>query len=363
VRIERVDVVPYALRLNAPLRTARGTIRRREGLLLRIRWADGVEGWGEAAPLPGFGGEPLSAARGALEALALRLVGSDLLAGEARWEDVDAWARTLARTPTAQAALDVACHDAAARRTGRRVAELLRAPGRAPRTRVETAALLDAETCDALAAEARRRREAGERAFKLKVGGATPEADLARARAVREAVGPDATLRLDANRAWHEDEALRILERLEAIAPELVEEPLARPTPAKLARLRARSAVPVAADESLRDPCDADRLLDAGAADVFVLKPAWLGGLRPALWIAARARAAGVTCLVTTALDAAVGRAAALHLAAALGGPHAAGLDTGGRLADDVAALAPPRAGGQRLPDAPGLGVVPTEAS
>ena len=141
--------------------------------------------------------------------------------------------------------------------------------------------------------------------------------------------------------------------------PEWIEEPLRDATPEAWARLRERTPTRLALDESLGDEGAASRWLDVNAVDVCVLKPAWLGGLRPSLRIARRAGAAGVTCVVTTAFDAAVGRAAALHLAAALASPHACGLATGDRLVRDVARLEAPVGGRLRLPDAPGLGLAP----
>jgi o-succinylbenzoate synthase len=350
-RVEGVVVEPYRLALRAPLVTARGPIGERRGWIVRLRWDDGVEGVGEAAPLPGFGGEMPAEARAALEKLPGRVGGARL--GPA---GLDALAPELEACPSVAAAVDFAVHDAAARRAGTGVSRWL-VPG-APRSVAVCALLADAAP-DALARRARRLRAEGWTSFKLKVGARGRDEDLDRARAVRAAVGGDAALRLDANRAWRADEAARALDALVDLRPEWVEEPLADGGPDALAALRRRTPVPIAADESLRREADAVGLATAEAADVWVLKPAWLGGLRPALRVAAVARTAGVACAVTTALDAAVGRAAALHLAAALGDARAAGLDTGRLLGADVAALSPPARGRQTVPTATGLGVRP----
>jgi O-succinylbenzoate synthase len=124
--------------------------------------------------------------------------------------------------------------------------------------------------------------------------------------------------------------------------------------------VRAASRIPIAADEAVRDEDAAEQLLDAGAADLFVLKPAALGGLRAAGRIAQRSRRAGVGVVVTSFLDSGLGIAAALHFAASLpDSPFAAGLATAELLKDD---LAPPFAvggGAIALPRAPGLGIAP----
>jgi O-succinylbenzoate synthase len=116
--------------------------------------------------------------------------------------------------------------------------------------------------------------------------------------------------------------------------------------------------VSIAADESVRDEASARALLEAGAVDWLVLKPAALGGVAVAWRIAELARASGVRVAVTSFLDSAIGRMAALQLAAALpGAPAAAGLATGSLLADD---LANTREGALlAVPAEAGLGVIP----
>ncbi|MDO8612704.1 MAG: enolase C-terminal domain-like protein, partial [Dehalococcoidia bacterium] len=140
---------------------------------------------------------------------------------------------------------------------------------------------------------------------------------------------------------------------------ELVEQPVPPGDPEGLARVRAACGVPIAADEDVTDAAAAARLLEAGAVDALVVKPMVVGGLRAGLEIAAVAKEAAASVIVTTTVDAGVGTAAALHLAAALPdeGP-AHGLATGSLLAADVVArpLAV-RAGRMALPEGPGLGV------
>jgi L-alanine-DL-glutamate epimerase-like enolase superfamily enzyme len=177
---------------------------------------------------------------------------------------------------------------------------------------------------------------------------------------VRDAVGSEATIRLDANGGWKEREAEEAIARLAPYRIELLEQPVEARDLSGLARLSAGSAIPIAADEALAGGYAFDEIFSRDAASVLVLKPAVLGGLRASQRVAARARRAGWGVVVTSALDSAVGLAATLQLAAALPGPHlAAGLATGALLDQDLAMAPLPKGGTLGVPDGPGIGVAP----
>ena len=358
MKLRAARLTQIAVPLRAPLATAHGRIHTREGVLLELEAHGGARGFGEALPLAGFDLESPTHARAALADAARQLVGSEIDSADA---GLGAAARDLARAPAARAALDAALRDLEAREIGTSLAASLGANARA---RVPTALLLGAEHADGAAAEARRAVAAGFRVLKLKLGTNAFDADRARVAAVREAVGNEVALRVDANGAWSEATAAAHLEALASLDVELVEQPLASEALEALARLRRASPVPLAADESVRDVASAERVLRFEAADVLVVKPAAVGGLGSALSIARRAREAQVEVLVTTFLDTAIGRAGALHLAAALPpGRHAAGLATGSLLADDLAPGPVPKSGAIALPSDNGLGFSPDPAA
>lgn len=165
--------------------------------------------------------------------------------------------------------------------------------------------------------------------------GSLPE-DLARLEAVRDALGPAGAVRVDANGVWGVAEAVTRITAMDAAAGGLqyVEQPCR--TIEELAAVRRRVPVPIAADESIRRAEDPLRVAVAGAADVAVLKGTPLGGVRRALAVAA---AAGLPCVVSSALETSVGMAAELALAGAL--PRldlACGLGTVTLLCADVVA-------------------------
>jgi o-succinylbenzoate synthase len=320
----------------------------------------GELGFGEALPLAGFGNESVAQADEALERLARTALGRDLRDIDLLLDQAHVFA---AEEPTAQAALDAALFDLAARAGGMSVSAFLAEP-RTARMRVRASALLRGTTPSELAAQAQRASAEGFQTLKLKVGAEALSSDEARVAAIREAVGADVKLRIDANGAWKETEAKQALLRFAPYAIEFCEQPVEARDIAGLARVRAVSPIPIAADEALTGGHAVGEILDRNAADLLVLKPAVLGGLRASLRIAASARAKGVGCVVTSAFDSALGLTAALQLAAALPGPSPdAGLATGGAFVEDLALAPMPTQGEIALPEDSGMGIVPRPAA
>ncbi|MGC4110980.1 MAG: o-succinylbenzoate synthase [Nocardioides sp.] len=180
----------------------------------------------------------------------------------------------------------------------------------------------------------------GCRTAKVKVAdpGSPLADDLARVEAVRDALGPDGRLRVDANGAWGVDTAVASVTALDRAGGglEYVEQPCA--TVEELALVRRRVDVPIAADESIRRAEDPYRVRDLEAADIAVLKVQPLGGVRACLRIA---EDIGLPVVVSSALETSLGLAAGVALAAALPRlDHACGLATRALLTGDVASPA-----------------------
>jgi o-succinylbenzoate synthase len=156
--------------------------------------------------------------------------------------------------------------------------------------------------------------------------------DVARVEAVRDALGPDGKVRVDANAGWDVDDAVTALKALDAFALEYAEQPVA--TLEEMAQLRRRVDVRLAADESVRTAEDPLRVAGLEAADIVVLKVQPLGGVRRCLEVA---EACGLPVVVSSAVETSVGIAAGVALAAALPElPFACGLGTVSLLAADV---------------------------
>jgi O-succinylbenzoate synthase len=176
----------------------------------------------------------------------------------------------------------------------------------------------------------------GCRTAKVKVAekGQAEGEDIERVAAVRDALGPDGRIRVDANGGWSVEQAARMLKRLDEYSLEYAEQPCAALD--ELAALRRLVDVPVAADESIRKAEDPLRVRAAGAADIVMVKVQPLGGVRQALRVA---EACGLPVVVSSAVDSSVGLAAGVALAAALPElPYACGLATMSLLTGDVTA-------------------------
>ncbi|HEX5990790.1 MAG TPA: mandelate racemase/muconate lactonizing enzyme family protein [Solirubrobacterales bacterium] len=345
MRLSSVEVIPYALPFKEPYVTARGVLEQREMVLLRVRDEDGVEGLGEAVPLALRGGVGLAEVVRELE-------------GWAETQEVGELSAP-ARCAIATARMDL---------LGRRAVGSKSAAGSTEA--VPCNATLVSGAPDEVAAQAERWAQDGFTTFKLKLGAETArsvdmrrlsrsrEADVEQARAVREAVGNEARIRVDVNEAWDLETAKRTLAELEPLGIELAEQPVAGLE--AMAELADSTSIPLAADESVATPEEAERAAALGACEFTGIKLSKVGGPEEALAIADV-----LPAYVTSALDGPVGIAAAAQVALSLAETahperlHLAhGLATQRLFAATVASVeCEVRDGMLHLPPGPGLGV------
>lgn len=359
MRVARVAWRPFAIPFVEGFETSGGRRACREGLVLRVECEDGTAGLGEVSPLPGFGGGRLADCLAVLRRWAGHFVG---LTPEQGRLQLARLAEHHTHVPALLFGLETALLEAEARRRDLPLAALLARPRRRSVAVNATVAVAD----DAAAADAARDAVAdGFRCVKLKVGMAdSVGAEVARLERVRDAIGPGVELRADANGAWSVDRAIAVLSAARGVGLALVEQPVPRDDLVGLARVRREAGVPVAADEAVGSLADARAVLAAGAADALVLKPTVVGGLKLCRWIVDEAEPVGVDVIVTSTLEAGIGVAAALQLAATLhDSAPTSGLATGPLLRADLL-RAPLRVvdGAIRLPEEPGLGVRLDEA-
>jgi L-alanine-DL-glutamate epimerase-like enolase superfamily enzyme len=343
-------VQPRTLRFRAGLSTGAGMRVGVEGFWLRLG-----DGLGEVTLLPGFGTESIERARAALAEAASALRGRPPPGSP---DEVAASIQRLSilrETPATRAGVELALLDAGARHAGRPLAAWLGAELRSVRVN----ALLTDDEVDALASEARARAQESFETLKIKVGAQSAEQDAARLGAVRAAVGPNVRIRVDGNGSWDLEQARA---RIQALAParlEFVEQPVPASSFEELRKLR--SLARIAGDESLGVPGAREGLFGGKrpAVDVLVFKLPVVGGVLRARRYAALAWDVGVEVVVTSAMDGAVSRAGAAHLACTLPleGP-AHGLATGHLLESDEGGYAISH-GLCHLPDLPGLGIDP----
>jgi o-succinylbenzoate synthase len=344
-------------RLSAPLHTPFVTSLRRatsvESLIVEVVDTDGRTGYGEAPQVWQVTGASVAGSEACVnQVLGPLLTGRDPDDLLARCAEVR---HAVVGNETAKAAVDTALHDLAARRMGVPLVRLLGGSA----LRVVTDVTLSAGDSTGLAAAARQRVSDGFTVLKVKVG-TDAAGDLARVRAVREAVGPAVRVRLDANQGWTPREAVRVIREISdaGLDVELVEQPVHRADLDGLAWVSERVDVPVMADESVFDLRDLVEVIRRRAADMVNVKLAKCGGLGTARALVELAHAHGMAVVVGSMMESQVGIGAAASLAAAYRLPTVADLDAAWWLTSS------PVVGGLRyddngvvLPDLPGLGV------
>ncbi len=358
MKLTRIETIPVKVPIDPQRATrgARGTHAESPFLLLKLHTDDGIVGLGEVSCTPHWSGEDqVTAAHLVRTVLEPTLLGHDPTAVEQITPLVQ---RALASNPFTRSGIELACWDILGKVAGLPLYKLLGGPVRDYVPTKFSVSGLEPPRAAELAAWAVAQ---GFRAMKVKVG-LEPEEDVARVRAVREAVGPDVRLGVDANGGWSPRVAIQTIRQLTELGLFFVEQPVAPLDISWMADVRRNVAVPVMADESVSTPQDAMALARAAAADVFSIYVGKGGGIGPARKIAAVAEAAGLTCTVGSNLELGVAQAAMIHLAMATPGIGAEAFpcDILSRFLyqdDLLAEPLPVEAGRARPPERPGLGV------
>jgi muconate cycloisomerase len=356
--IRRVDAIPVALPLKAPMKMAGITITKAENLLVRIEAANGVVGWGEAASAPTMTGDTLGGLVAAVrDHLGPLLVGKDALK---RTELKTAMTRALMGNTGAHSAVEMALLDLEGRT---RDLWLINLVGGVRRGSVAPMWLLGNATPAQDIAEARAKQAEGFDFFKLKIGVKPIKDDIKTTFAVREAL-PDTPLCADANCGLTPALAKRYLEGTRKAKLLFVEQPLAYDDLAGLKALARASKTPLGADEGIHSLADLEAHAKAGAAGVS-LKLIKLGGITHALAAAKLCRKLGLKVNIAAKIaESSIGTAAAVHLACAVPNIDWGVSLTHFYLAEDIVKRPLPLADGRvALPQGPGLGVEVDEAA
>jgi muconate cycloisomerase len=326
-------------------------------VIAQVRLANGVVGIGEAATLggPRWSEESVEGIKATIDTyLAPALIGTRADLFEQAGALMDAAAK---RNNAAKAALDTALTDAVGRTLGISAATLL---GGAVRQSIPVLWTLASGDPGQEIEEAERKLAARlHDTFKIKIGAQSPETDLSRLRRLAAALEGRARLIVDANQAWDEITAVRCLPVLRELDVKLVEQPVPAWNVPGLARLRARSQVPLMADECVFSPHDMLAIANAAAADVVSLKLVKHGGSLNTRKVAAVAEAAGIGLYGGCLLESSIGAAAHLQVFATLrelawGCEH-----FGPQILTDDLVTAPLRFADfqVQLPSGPGIGV------
>ncbi|MCS7120672.1 MAG: dipeptide epimerase [Nitrososphaerota archaeon] len=318
--IQRIEVYNVSLDYREPFRIAPGTAYMSKNIIVKIVTDYRVVGWGEASPSRRLTGETPETVIQTLDLLAPKMIGACPLRIEWTLDMMDS---TVARNPAAKAAVDMALHDIFGKTVGKPLFMLLGGY----RTEVLTDITLGIRQPQEMAKDAIKAVRSGFNVLKVKVG-VNPTEDVERIRLIREAVGEDLQLRIDANGGWTPKQAVEVLNRIERFNIQFAEQPVPPEDLEGMVEVRRKSPIPIMADESVCSAEDALRVIELEAADMINIKLMKCGGIAKARKIAAITEAADIPCMIGCTGESEVGIAAATHLAAALKNIRFADLDS-----------------------------------
>jgi L-alanine-DL-glutamate epimerase-like enolase superfamily enzyme len=289
--ITGVDIIKLNLPYKEPFVISLGVIESATNVVIRIHTDSGLTGTGECAPFVTIVGETQETVFELSKQIGKMLKGKDPFAIEERMAEIN---RVVAGNPTMKSAFDMALYDLLAQRADMPLYRLL---GGNNDREVYTDMTISIGAPEKVARDALAYKKAGFPAIKVKLGTNTKD-DVARIKAIREVVGDDYPIRIDANQGWDTITAINTLRALGEFGIEHCEEPVAKWNNREMAKVRANSPIPIMADESVFDHHDAFRLASMGACDFFNIKFSKSGGIYNALKINAIAESAGIKCQV-----------------------------------------------------------------
>lgn len=366
--IQSIDVFPVRLPVTNTFRFSSGSAGRAGDtapfVLVKLTDSEGEVGWGEGRPMPQWAYETVESATTTLRHyLAPAILGMEITD---RWGLHQRMHSAIGRGPStgmpiAKAAIDIALHDLCARSVGLPLRNYI--GGSSERSTVTLSYTLTSHDVVAVRREISEARESGFRHFNFKVA-VTPETDIALAKTIRQAAGPDAFVWADANQGLQPHEALKLAHSFADLGINVLEQPFPADQLQLMRHLRQYCPVPLAVDEASVSPADFFHYAAEGLVDYLVIKITRSGGIWPSLQQIAVAASAGLPVLVSGLTDSLLTKLAACQLAAAFGHDGPAALN-GSQFLDE-SALYPDKAkiefdGTVHLGERSGIGVHPNQ--
>jgi O-succinylbenzoate synthase len=308
LRIESITLREIALALKEPFRISSGTQSRRRIVLVELRGADGVEGWGEctAGEFPNYSPEtPDTAWLAIREWVAPRVLGRAFAGPE---EIHPVLEENFRGHNMAKAAVEMAAWEMAARMEGVSLSRKL--GGTRDRIRVGISLGIQASP-ETLVEKARAALARGYRKVKIKI---KPGADVEYVSAVREALGPEAPLMADANNAYSLEDTAS-LEALDRLGLMMIEQPLAWDDLLRHAELQKRLRTPLCIDESITSVDRAADMIALRSGRIVNIKAGRVGGFRQSKAIHDLCEAHGIPVWCGGMLESGIGRAHNVALA------------------------------------------------
>jgi L-alanine-DL-glutamate epimerase-like enolase superfamily enzyme len=352
--IQSVELYKLFIPLKEPFVISLGPIHNVQNVVVIIRTADGCAGYGECSPYMTINGESVDTCFVVGQYFAQVLKGKSALDIAGCMEAMD---KTIYGNSSIKSAFDMALHDIASQHAGVPLYQFL---GGTKNKILETDMTVSIGDPQKMKDDAVRFKSEGFPAIKVKLGG-KKEDDVARIRAIREGIGADHPLRIDANQGWGTaDYAIEVLTALGQFNIEHCEEPISRYRFMDLHKVSAASPIPIMADESCGDEWDAERLIQLKACQLFNIKLGKSSGFYKGKKIAELGAAAGMHMQVGGFMESRLGMTAAAHLALSNDHIHHCDFDTPLMFTEDpvIGGIQYLEKGVIDVPEVPGLGAV-----
>jgi len=301
--------------LNAPLKNPFVTSLRRvdalEDLMVIIECDDGTVGYGEAAPTPQITGETMGSMVATIDYLKPHIIGREIEAFDVILNNIHS---LIVKNSSAKSALEIALYDLKAKSEKLPLFRMLGGS----QTKFSTDITISMGEIDKMIADCHNAVALGYDTLKIKIGD-NPKKDVARVKAIHDALDKKIKLRLDANQGWTAKESVKLLHALERqdIIAEFIEQPVAADDIEGLKYIKQRVQTPLLADESIFELKDARRLLEMQAIDYVNIKLAKTAGISQALQLADLSKSFGVKCMIGCMLEGPISVAAGIHVASA----------------------------------------------
>lgn len=356
--ITSIELYKLFIHLKEPFVISLGAVDSAESLIVILRTEDGCTGYGECSPYMSINGESVDTCFIVGQYFANFLKGKDALRIEDRIADMD---KIIYGNSSVKSAFDMALYDIASQHAQLPLYEFL--GGRKNKT-LETDMTVSIGDPHKMQADAVRFKNEGFPAIKVKLGEAK-NIDVERIRMIREGIGNEIPLRIDANQGWKTaDMAIEVLHALAPYNIEHCEEPILRWRFMELQKVSAASPIPIMADETCGDEHDAERLIQLKACQMFNIKLGKSGGIFKGLQIAEHGAHAGMHMQVGGFMESRLGMTASAHLALANDHIVHCDFDTPLMFTEDpvIGGIHYLDKGVIDVPDVPGLGAVIDES-
>ena len=312
MKIKEIQVGQISVPLKKPFKTALRTVDKIEDIVVKIITDTGHIGYGEAAPTAVITGETKGSIKCAIEDyIAPQIIGLEVENIEEIMNRID---KSLIKNTSAKAAVDIAIYDLFSQLHKAPLYKLLGGY----RKEIISDITISVNSPEEMAEDSIEAVKRGYKTLKIKVG-LDSHMDMKRIQAIRDAIGYDIDLRLDANQGWAPKEAVQLLRKMEdkGFNIELVEQPVLAHDLDGLKYVTDNVSIPILADEAVFSPADAVKIIQNRAADLVNIKLMKTGGIHNALKICSVAEIYGVECMLGCMLESKLSVSAAVHLAAA----------------------------------------------